>query len=88
MALPIIGAIGVGMIVRWIVIGVASYFGTKYSTTLIEKAGLYDWDWVDSDGDGSGVDDDSWVQEQMEGAGGVIGGIILLGALLWWGTRD
>jgi hypothetical protein len=81
--LPLIGAV-----LYYIAVALGAYFVAKVSLTSIEKWTPIDFDWVDSDGDGSGQGDDTKYDDLVDKATGglAMGGIILVGALLWWGS--
>ena len=75
-------------ILYWIAVVFGSYIVAKVSLPAIERYTPLDFDWVDSDGDGSGQGDDTVYDDLIDNATGglAMGGIILVGALLWWGS--
>lgn len=75
-------------ILYWIAVVFGSYIVAKVSLTSIERWTPVDFDWVDSDGDGSGQGDDTVYEDLVDKASGglAMGGLILVGALLWWGS--
>ena len=74
-------------VLYWIGVALGSYLIAKVSLTSIERFTPIDFDWVDSDGDGSGQGDDTVYEDLIDSATGgmAMGGLILVGALLWWG---
>jgi len=76
-------------ILYWIGVVFGAYLIAKVSLTTIERFTPADFDWVDSDEDGSGQGDDTVYEEIIDSATGgmAMGGLILIGALLWWGWR-
>ena len=76
------------LVLRFIAIAFASYLGTKYSTSMIEKVGVYDFDWVDSDGDGDGKNDENYIDNAMDSAGKglAMAGVLIVG-VLWYASR-
>ena len=77
------------LILRWIAIAFASYIGTKVATTQIEKFGVYDFAWVDSDGDGDGKNDETYLDNAMDAGRGIaMAGIVIVGVLIYASRRS
>ena len=78
----------IGAVLKFLGIVFSAFLGTKYSTIMIEKIGIYDYDWVDSDGDGDGKNDENYIDSAMDSAGKglAMAGILIVG-VLWYASR-